>query len=93
MKKIFVLMISLMLTTAATAGKHDGKNYTVKDFKTMIDKSDKLGQRSEIPCPCIWNKNRGRGDDFTVSDEVNTWKCTKWNDAGTCDTIGTVKGQ
>lgn len=90
MKILATLILTLLLAgNAFSSNIVPGKVYSMDEFKNKT----KLGERPAVPCPCVWNKNRGRGEDFTVVDDGNVWECKVWNTEGKCDGVGTVKGQ
>ncbi|WP_354625344.1 hypothetical protein [Psychromonas sp. MME2] len=57
-------------------------------FANAKDKN-MVGKTGDVPCPCVFNKNRAWNPDKIVWNNQE-WFCSKYNEDGLCDSVAVI---
>ncbi|EGQ7800808.1 hypothetical protein P6A00_004506 [Vibrio parahaemolyticus] len=71
--------------------EYDRAKKAYEEAKASLESALKSADKDEVPCTCVFNKNRAWNPEKVIWRDV-CWECANYRDDGTCSKVRKVEG-
>ncbi|MDF4902106.1 hypothetical protein P3551_22750 [Vibrio parahaemolyticus] len=71
--------------------EYDRAKKAYEEAKASLETALKSANKDEVPCTCVFNKNRAWNPEKIIWRDV-FWECANYRDDGTCAKVRKVEG-
>lgn len=74
-----------------TKQEYERAKKAYEEAKASLESALKSADKDEVPCTCVFNKNRAWNPEKIIWRDV-FWECANYRDDGTCSNVRKVEG-